>query len=305
MERQEQQTPHEERMAAAHRLRRARLKVLLAVLSATGFIFPFKIASSDGHAKGAALGLLLGVCLLLGIPAVVRYAHAAPETKRRTLQLGWRLALAAALGNIAQGYAFEALHAGVATVLLQTNFLFVAVLGSIWLKEKLSASLIFGLGLTMVGVVATRWSELTAQDVPMGWGVAWALGTAMCFSMMDLVSRRHASGTDSLVANVHRASAAAVILALVPGAVADFVSMGPEGWVACLAAAALGPGLARNLLMSAAKELPAVESALLQQLRPILALPLASAYFGNWPSLGEWLGSLMILLGVALPMRFR
>lgn len=292
-----------------HRERRARLKVVLAVLSATLFIFPFKIAASQGHGKGAAFGLLLGVCVWLGIPAGVRYARSDKEKKTRTLRLGWRLAIAAALGNIAQGFAFAELHAGIATVLLQTNFLFVAAFGSLWLREKLSGVLILGLGLTMVGVAATRWSDLTTANAAFGWGVGWgvlwALGTAICFSMMDLVSRRHGSGTDSLVANAHRSFAAAVLIALVPGTLCQFVSMEPSRWGACLLAAALGPGLARNLLMSAAKELRAVESALLQQLRPLLALPLASAYFGNWPSLSEWIGSALILLGVVLPVRFK
>ena len=51
----------------------------------------------------------------------------------------------------------------------------------------------------------------------------------------------------------------------------------------------------------ASNELPAVESALLQQLRPVLALPLTSLVFGVWPTGWEWAGCALLTLGVIIP----
>jgi drug/metabolite transporter (DMT)-like permease len=121
---------------------------------------------------------------------------------------------------------------------------------------------------------------------------------------MDLLSRREARGADSVATNVIRAWVAVALLALVPGVLRQLLTMGPNEIAACAVAALLGPGIARGLLISAARELPAAESALLQQLLPPLALPLTSVAFGAWPTKWEWWGSAFVGAGVVLPILF-
>ncbi|MCH2108533.1 MAG: DMT family transporter [Polyangiaceae bacterium] len=278
---------------------RARLLVLGAMLSATAFILPFKYAARDGYGAGAALGLLISVSVWLFPPALYRFSKDSPDLRRRSFKLGWRLSLAAALGNIAQGFAFMELHAGVATVFIQTSVVFVALLGRLWLKEPFQPIFRLSLFFCLGGVVYSQLPFPTEMS-QLNHGIFWGLASAFGFAMLDLLSRRYSQGADLIQSNFIRSLLAAVIISFLPGAVSQLLDFGAHRWLAISVAALLGPGIARQLLLQASKTLPALESSLLQQLRPVLALPVASLTFGIWPTHHEWWGSSLIILGVAL-----
>jgi drug/metabolite transporter (DMT)-like permease len=211
------------------------------------------------------------------------------------------MGIAAALGNIAQGLAFELLHAGVAATFIQMNILFVALLSVIWLGEALDLGTVLGMALALAGVFVTQWSSLSGH---FEWsvGVFWAVLAAFGFSCIDALSRRYAQGVDAVVTNVGRAGIGTLLLACLPGALHQFLSMEVSQIAALALAAILGPGVGRLLLISASRELPAAESALIQQLRPPLALPLTSLVFGVWPTEWEWWGSMLVAAGVVVPL---
>ncbi len=276
---------------------------MAAVISATFFILPFKVASRDGNGSGAALGLLFFVGLIFAPWGFVRLGRMGREQKRATVSLAWKLALFAGLGNVAQGWAFETLHAGVAVVFIQMNVLFVAVLGVVWLGESLRWSTGVGILLAALGMGVAQWPALSGH-LSVGWGVLWSVVAAFLFSLMDVFSRRDAHGVDAVLTNVVRAWMAALFLTFFPGALQQFVDMSPYEVGACAVAAIFGPGIARQLLISAARDLPAAESALLQQIRPLLAIPLTSLVFGAWPTVWEWWGAVLVATGVVLPLGY-
>jgi drug/metabolite transporter (DMT)-like permease len=277
--------------------------VLLAVLCTALFLLPFKVAAEGGKGAGASLGALLFVGLLFAPWALQRHVKSEPEKRRATVSLAWKLGLAGALGNLAQGYAFDSIHPGVASTFIQLNALFVALLGSLWLAESLRAVTAFGIALALLGIVVAQWPAITG-NFDWNWGIFWAVLAAFAFSIMDLASRRDSRDADSVVSNVLRSWLAMLLLALMPGVLRQFLSMGPLEVGACALAALLGPGLGRGLLISASRELPAAESALLQQLLPPLALPLTSVVFGTWPTKWEWWGSVLVGAGVVLPLLY-
>ena len=195
------------------------------------------------------------------------------------------------------------MHAGVAVVFIQMNVLFVAVLGVVWLGESLRWSTGVGILLAALGMGVAQWPALSGH-LSVGWGVLWSVVAAFLFSLMDVFSRRDAHGVDAVLTNVVRAWMAALFLTFFPGALQQFVDMSPYEVGACAVAAIFGPGIARQLLISAARDLPAAESALLQQIRPLLAIPLTSLVFGAWPTVWEWWGAVLVATGVVLPLGY-
>lgn len=280
---------------------KARLKVAIAVLSSTLFVVPFKIAASGGRGLGAALGLLFFVAILFSPWALVLFPKMDRPARHATFSLSWKLGIAAALGNVAQGFAFEHLHAGVATTFTQLNVMFVAILSVLWLGERLRFELGIGIGLALGGVFLSQWPAVFGH---FAWniGIFWAIFAAFWFSWLDILSRRHSHGVDTVVTNVQRTWIATLILCLIPGALRQFLDMDLLQMCACALAALLGPGLGRILLISASRELPAAESALIQQLRPPLAIPLTSVVFGLWPTVWQWWGSGLVAAGVIIPI---
>ncbi len=232
---------------------------------------------------------------------MLRYRRLGDGQRRMSLSLAWKMALAAAFGNIFQGLGYEQLHAGVATTFVQTNVLFVALLSVLVLGERLRPEIAWGVALALAGITLCQWPALSGH-FELSWGIVWALLAALGFSAMDLLSRNYAHQVDAMVTNVGRAAIATGLLACVPGALDQFMTMNLSQVGACALAALLGPGLARLLLINASRDLPAAESALLQQLRPPLAIPLASLAFGSWPSSWEWWGSALVTAGVVVPL---
>lgn len=277
--------------------------MLAAVVCTALFLLPFKFAAEGGRGAGASLGSLFFAGLFFAPWAVRRFVKSDTDKRRATLSFAWKLGLAAALANLAQGHAFDTIHIGVAASFIQLNALFVAVLGAVWLKESLRAVTGFGILLALLGIVLAQWPAVLGH---FDWslGIFWAVLAAFGFSLMDLLSRRDSTGADSVGANALRAWVAVAVLALVPGVLSQFLEMSLLRVAGCASAALLGPGLARVLLISASRELPAAESALLQQLLPPLALPLTSFVFGSWPTKWEWWGSAFVGAGVILPLLY-
>ena len=279
---------------------KARSKVLGAAFLATLFIVPFKYAARDGNGAGAALGLLLSVSLLLLPWGGRRLLLASKDVRKSTLSLGWKLGLCAAFGNMAQGFGFAVLHPGLASVFVQMGMVFVAILSVVWLKEKLSVHLLAAVILCVTGIVFSQRAVLTG-GVKINWGVAWAIGAALGFALMDLLSRKHANSVDLVACNWIRSLWGTLILACLPGAIPQLLNFTPMQWGAVFLAGFIGPGLARQLLLSAARNLPAVESSLIQQFRAVMVLPLGSVAFGVWPTSDEWVGAAFIVTGLFVP----
>ncbi len=279
---------------------KARSKVLGAAFLATLFIIPFKYAARDGNGAGAALGLLLSVSVLLLPWGGRRLLSASKDVRRSTLSLGWKLGLCAAFGNMAQGFGFAALHPGLASVFVQMSMVFVAILSVVWLKEKLSMYLVGAVILCVTGIGFSQRAALTGR-VEINWGVAWAIGAALGFALMDLLSRKYANRVELVASNWIRSLWGTLILACVPGAITQLLNFTPMQWGAVFLAGLIGPGLARQLLLSAARNLPAVESSLIQQFRAVMVLPLGSVAFGVWPTIDEWVGAAFIITGLSVP----
>ena len=179
---------------------RARCKVLGAAFLAPLFIVPFKYAARDGNGAGAALGLLLSVSVLLLPWGGNRIVAASKEVRKNTFSPGWKLGLCAAFGNVAQGFGFTALHPGLASVFVQMSMVFVAIFSVVWLKEKLSARLWAAVTLCATGIAFSQRAASTGV-AKINRGVAWTIGAALGFSLMDLLSRKHARQVDIVASN--------------------------------------------------------------------------------------------------------
>lgn len=300
-------------------MKAARLQVLAAALIATVFVIPFKYATSGPGAwgfsaattssqrlsgAGAGLGLLICASLLLLPFAAFRSLKVSRSSLKKTSELGLRLALAAAVGNAAQGFAFSTLHAGVATVFIQMSVIFVGILGALWLGEAFGRVRRLAACLAVFGVILTQGSS-AITNFSLSSGVYWAVLAAFGFALLDLISRRYSHACDPVIANFERSVFAALLLCFIPGALTEVLHLKWDQYLALLIAASLGPVLARLLLIRASQILPAIESSLIQQLRPALALPLASLIFQDWPTLQEWLGCSLVLAAVLTPIAER
>ncbi len=282
----------------------------LAAAFAAGYLVPYKAAVADVGPTGLVLPMLLAAAVINTVlDAVLQWRNRA---RGQEAHLGWRwngptlgatvaLGVASALGNEAVCRALVSLNPGLVSVTLRTQVIFVALGGLLLLRERVGLRFWLGALLAIGGFALLQRTVGEAGGVA-AVGVLWALVAAAGFGSMQIAVRAAVDRIDPLQVNTLRLWLAVGLLALLPGRLAVLTHLDGRIWGLAATAALCGPVLSRLCLMRSLRTLPAAHSTLALFLAPVFAYGLAGAVFGVWPGGLEILGSLVILVAVALPV---
>jgi drug/metabolite transporter (DMT)-like permease len=198
-------------------------------------------------------------------------------------------------------------------VLFATHAFFSAVLGFLFLSERMGAQAMLGGVLIVAGVMtAIAWgthkNESHALEELTGhWptGVALGLLAALCQASGALIAKPlMAAGADPLSATVVRVGTTAVVhLILLWSGVGvararGAMSLRALGWVAL--SGMIGMGLGMSLILLALKSGDVGMVGILSSVSPVLVLPLLWLHLGRAPAKGAWSGALMTVVGTVI-----
>lgn len=199
-------------------------------------------------------------------------------------------------------------------VLFATHALFTALLGYLFLNERLGAQVYLGAAITVAGVmVAVAWGQHKSAAHP--WdsspntlsGIALALTAAFAQALGALIAKPGmdlSGGFDPVLASAVRVTTALLALVLVgfisprfgraqqPPTRHVLFQTAVSGWV--------GMGLGVGLLLWSLREGPVGSAGVLSALSPVIILPLLWLKFGRAPASGAWIGAILAIAGVAL-----
>ncbi len=199
-------------------------------------------------------------------------------------------------------------------VLFATHALFTALLGYLFLNERLGAQVYLGAAITVAGVmVAVAWGQHKSAAYP--WdsspntlsGIALALTAAFAQALGALIAKPAmdlSGGFDPVLASAVRVTTALLALVLVgfisprfgraqqPPTRHVLFQTAVSGWV--------GMGLGVGLLLWSLREGPVGSAGVLSALSPVIILPLLWLKFGRAPASGAWIGAILAIAGVAL-----
>ena len=199
-------------------------------------------------------------------------------------------------------------------VLFATHALFTALLGYLFLNERLGAQVYWGAAITVAGVmVAVAWGQHKSAAHP--WdsspntlsGIALALTAAFAQALGALIAKPAmdlSGGFDPVLASAVRVTTALLALVLVglisprfgraqqPPTRLVLFQTAVSGWV--------GMGLGVGLLLWSLREGPVGSAGVLSALSPVIILPLLWLKFGRAPATGAWIGATLAIAGVAL-----
>jgi len=199
-------------------------------------------------------------------------------------------------------------------VLFATHALFTALLGYLFLNERLGAQVYLGAAITVAGVmVAVAWGQHKSAVHP--WdsspntlsGIALALTAAFAQALGALIAKpamELSGGFDPVLASAVRVTTALLALVLVgfisprfgraqqPPTRQVLFQTAVSGWV--------GMGLGVGLLLWSLREGPVGSAGVLSALSPVIILPLLWLKFGRTPASGAWIGAILAITGVAL-----
>jgi drug/metabolite transporter (DMT)-like permease len=132
-------------------------------------------------------------------------------------------------------------------------------------------------------------------------GVLWALGAALGFGLMHVVTRRVIARIQPVLVNALRLWLSVAILVLLPGRAGEMAGLPRDAWLLAGTAALFGPFLARIAIMSSVRHIQASHASLITLLTPVFAFPLELIVLGTRPGRLEVIGGAIILAGIAIP----
>lgn len=187
-----------------------------------------------------------------------------------------------------------------ASVLVTSSPLFIAILGAVFLKERLSRKSVLAIAVAVAGAALIGWGDAAGGRFPQATlGNALALGASVLVSIYMLIGR-----------SVRQRVSFVAYLTPLYGVVALFtvvVAFGlraplaqPSAVVAICFLMALGPSLLGHGSMNLAlRYFPASFLALLGLAEPVLASGIAAVLFGEVPSTRALVGMLVVLGAIA------
>lgn len=228
----------------------------------------------------------------------------------------WPLALSGLLGifvgDTALFAAMNRLGPRRCGVLFATHAVFSAVLGMVWLDERMGLQAALGAALTLAGVMtAVMLGQHKDEDHAWernrghaGAGVALALLAALCQALGSFIAKPvMAAGVDPVAGSAVRVTVACgahfVLLGL--GLAVARAQQPPTFGVLAQTAVNgfIGMGLGMTLVLVALRLGDVGMVAILSSVSPVLVLPLLWIKLGRAPAPGAWLGAAMTVTGTA------
>ena len=192
-----------------------------------------------------------------------------------------------------------------ASVLVTTSPIFIALLGFVFLHERLKRATVFGIGMGVAGAVLIGWGDAQGPAVASNplLGNSLALGASFVFAIYLLIGRV-VRQRYSWLAYVFPLYVVVALTALVMAMVLQTPLWGYD-WVffGLCVLMALGPSIAGHGSFNyAVRYLPAALLGLLGLMEPVLASLAAYALFDEVPTMMAIGGMVLVLIGVTVAM---
>lgn len=281
----------------------SRDKYELLVLAAVwgGSFICMRIAVPE-FGPSALMFLRVGLAALVVVPLVA--------LRGRNLMLvlrHWRPMLLVGAFNMAlpflsYAYAGETLNAGFLAVANASTPICAAIVGRVWLKDKLSPMRILGLLISMAGILVLVWDKLDFSSGGTGLAALAAIAPSLLYGIGTNATKRYLSGMDPLVTTSGNMLMASLIL--LPLAVWNWptqpVSIG--AWSATLVLALICTGAAYALFFRLVATMGPTGATSVTFLVPVFGMVWGLLLLGEPITARVLLGAGIILAGTALVM---
>lgn len=200
-------------------------------------------------------------------------------------------------------YAITHLPLAVATALVMSSPIYVALLGVLILKERASRALVLAVLVGLIGAVVIiggggETISATGEASPLAWAAALLAPVSYAFGIILL---KHHSAEENAAAITLAQSVLAALIAL-PFALPGFLMPVGGQWFEAGLVGFLG-ALGYLLFIAALRHLPASVFALMDYTTLLWAAALGFLVFGEVPGLSLWLGGALIIVACLVGMR--
>ena len=222
----------------------------------------------------------------------VLWAH-----RRRLLVLG---AVTSALPFVLYAFASTRLAAGYASILSATTPLWGALVAATWLKEKLSAASLAGLGLGFAGVVLLVAGRASFTAGGAAVAIAACLLASLSYGVSANFTKRYGAAIHPL--GLATGSQLGATFTLAPVALAAWPAATPslESWAAVLLLGVLCTGIAYILYFRLIRNVGPAKAMSVTYVVPVFGMLWGWLFLGEHVTVPMVLGTVVILAGVGL-----
>lgn len=200
-------------------------------------------------------------------------------------------------------YAAHTLDASLLSVINSSVPIFAALLSVIWLKAKLTPSILFGLALGVIGVIVLSWEGLHQTDEVQWWPLLASLIAAACYAIASVYAKKVAKSIHPFD-NAHGTLWAASIL-VIPFALTIPIEQSPVtlDWIWALALGVLSTGFAFILYFKLIEEEGPMQALSVTFIIPLFGILWGALFLGERPSSHLLFGGILVLLAIAFTNR--
>ncbi|CAB3784271.1 putative cystine transporter YijE [Paraburkholderia ultramafica] len=281
--------------------------LILAALWGASFLF-IRVGVTDfGVAPLMALRVGIGAAFLL-IVLVARRPLRQSATILRTR--AFPLLVVGILNSAAPfclfAYAELTLSAGVTSVINASTPLWGALVGFLWLRDRLSAPRTLGLVIGFLGVLMLVWDQIAAPNgsaaTPLSTALAAgaALGATLLYGIAANYTKRHLTGVDALSVAAGTMTGATIVLLPLAVIYWPAAPISLHAWAAVIALGVACTGVAYMLFFHLIAVAGPARAITVTFVIPIFGILWGALFLGEGVSPGMLEGCAVILVGTAL-----
>lgn len=197
-------------------------------------------------------------------------------------------------------WATLSITAGLASILNAAVPIMTALIGAVWLRDRLGAGRVAGLVIGMAGVVLLAADKADFKPGGSGWALLAMVGATLCYGFAANFTKRHLTGVPPMVNAAGSQIVSAV--ALTPFALWAWPAHSPAP-LAWAAAAVLGVGctaIAYVLFFRLIERVGASRAVTVTFLVPVFGTLWGALFLGESVTVSMLLGGAVVLLGTGL-----
>ncbi|MDP4300772.1 DMT family transporter [Leptothrix discophora] len=271
--------------------------VALGALWGASYLFMRHAAPAFGAVPLIWLRVTLASLVL--VPLLLWHGEG-PELRREIRPLALVGVLNSGVPFVLIAWATLSVTAGFAAIVNASTPIFTALVGALWLGDRLDRSRSVGLAIGFAGVLLLSIDKADFRPGGSGWAVLALLGAALCYGFAANTAKRHLAGVGARVGAGGTQAVSSLLLAPLAWWLWPEQMPGPSQWGAAALLALVSTALANLLFFRLLGRLGASRTVTVTFLIPVFGSLWGALFLGEAVTGAMWRGGAVILLGTAL-----
>jgi drug/metabolite transporter (DMT)-like permease len=285
-------------------MKKADLACLLSLAALWGASYLFMRIGAGEFGALAMAGARAALASALLLPLLILRRDGLAELRRNWIRIALVGMTNAALPFLLFSYAALSINASLSAIFNAATPMYAAIIGWLWLKERIAAARAASLALGFAGVAWLAWDSAGFKNGTSEWAVLACVAATMLYAFSAHYSKQRLAHVDPFVVATGSMLSSAIVLVAPALVWWPTVMPSTSAWMALLALAAASTALAYVLFFRLIARVGAARTMAVPFLVPAFGVLWGALFLGEIFTLKMALGSALIVIGTAGAIRY-